>query len=586
MLTRPQGSLRLAPPDVVVEHRPDGSMVLRSPHALGPVARTPGDWLVRWAADAPQRVFLAERDGTGWRTLRYGEALAQVRRVGQGLLDRGLGPDAPLMILSDNSIDHALLMFGALHVGVPVVPVSPAYSLLSRDHAKLRQICELVRPGLVHTSDPARYSEALAAIGHGSVDAAELMVRPATAAVDAANARITSQTLAKVLFTSGSTGAPKGVINTHGMLTTNQQQSRQVWPFLDDEPPVVVDWLPWNHTFGGNYNLNMVLSNGGTMYIDGGKPAPGLIETTVRNLREIAPTMYFNVPRGFDLLLPFLEQDAALCRHFFSRCAFVFYAGAALPQNLWTRFQALARRERGSNFALVSAWGSTETAPLCAALHFPVEGTGVIGLPVPGCDIKLLPNAGKLEARVKGPNVTPGYFRRDDLTAQAFDEEGYYRMGDAIRFVEAGLPQRGLIFDGRVAEDFKLRSGTWVHVGALRVQLLTVCDPLVQDAVITGHDRDEIGALLFLNPGTTRGLDRAEVAQHIAGGLARLAEQNAGSSSYRVARARVLDDPPQVDAGEITDKGYINQRAVLQARAAEVLKLHEPQPGDGVIFPA
>jgi len=586
MLTPLQGGLRLAPPDVVVEHRLDGCMVLRSPHAVGPTARTPSDWLLRWAAEAPQRIFLAERNGTGWRSLSYGDALAQVRRVGQGLLDRGLGPDAPLMILSDNSIDHALLMFGAMHVGVPVVPVSPAYSLLSRDHAKLRQICELVRPALVHTSDPIRYRAALAAIGHVSVGAAELMARPVTAEVDAANARITSQTLAKVLFTSGSTGAPKGVINTHGMLTTNQQQSRQVWPFLDDEPPVVVDWLPWNHTFGGNYNLNMVLSNGGTLYIDGGKPTPELIETTVRNLREIAPTMYFNVPRGFDLLLPFLEQDAALCRHFFSRCAFVFYAGAALPQNLWTRFQALAQRERGSDFALVSAWGSTETAPLCAALHFAVEGTGVIGLPVPGCEIKLLPNAGKLEARVRGPHVTPGYYRREDLTSQAFDEEGYYCMGDAIRFVDPQQPQRGLIFDGRVAEDFKLRSGTWVHVGALRVQLLAVCDPLVQDAVITGHDRDEIGALLFLNPGTTRDLDPAERQRRIAGGLTRLAGNNAGSSSFRIARALVLDEPPQVDAGEVTDKGYINQRAVLQARAAEVLKLHEPQPGDAVIYPA
>ena len=596
-----QSGLRLAPADVTVEHRPDGSLVLRSPHALGATARTPGDWLLRWAAEAPQRSFLAERvagsvgnaagnpAANAWRHLTYADALAQVKRVAQGLLDRGLGPDAPLMILSDNGIDHALLMYGAMHVGVPVVPVSSAYSLISQDHAKLRQIADLIQPGAVYAADPDRYAAALSAIGHASVDIATLTAREATPEVDAAHARVTPQTVAKILFTSGSTGAPKGVINTHGMLTANQQQARQLWLFLQDAPPVVVDWLPWSHTFGGNYNLNMVLCNGGTMYIDAGKPAPGLIETTVSNLREVAPTMYFNVPRGFDLLLPYLENDAALCKHFFSRCAFVFYAGAALPQNLWSRFEALGRRERGGDLALVSAWGSTETAPLCSAVHFAVQGAGVIGLPVPGCEIKLLPSvdkkSGKREARVRGPNITPGYFRRADLTALAFDDEGYYRIGDALKLVDADAPQHGLMFDGRVAEDFKLRTGTWVHVGVLRVQLLAACDPLLQDAVITGHDRDEIGALLFLNPATTRDLPAAELQQRIGAGLTKLAQHSGGGSASRIARARVLGAPPSVDAGEITDKGYINQRAVLQARAGDVAALYEAQAGDGVIVP-
>jgi feruloyl-CoA synthase len=472
-----------------------------------------------------------------------------------------------------------------MHVSVPVVPVSPAYSLLSSDHEKLRQICELVQPGAVHASDPQRYAAALAAIGHRSVGFAELTSRAGTAHVDTVHDRLGPDTVAKIMFTSGSTGVPKGVINTQRMLTANQQQSLQVWPFLGDEPPVVVDWLPWNHTFGGNYNLHMVLSNGGTMYIDAGKPAPGLIETTVRNLRDVAPTMYFNVPRGFDLLLPFLEQDAALRRRFFSRCAFVFYAGAALPQNLWQRFEALALRERGGDLALVSSWGATETAPLCAAVHFPVERAGVIGLPVPGCEIKLVPSAGKLEARVRGPNVTPGYLRSAALTAAAFDDEGYYRIGDALRFVDAERPERGLVFDGRVAEDFKLRTGTWVHVGALRVQLLAACDPLVQDAVITGHDRDEVGALLFLNPATTRDLPSALLHRRLCAGLVRLTAHDGTGSSYRVARARILAQPPSADAGEITDKGYINQRAVLQARADDVGRLYEPHPGDVVILP-
>ena len=578
-----RGGLRLAPATVQVERRADGALLLRSPQSLGAPARVVGDWLARWARESADRVFLAERQGEGWRTMTYAQTLDAVRRVGQALMDRGLGAQRPVAVLSDNSVDHALLALGAMHAGIPFVPISPAYSLVSADHAKLRHIVELVRPGLVHVADPARFAPALAAIGMSSTSVAELLDATPGPLLDAAHAATGPDTVAKILFTSGSTGMPKGVVNTQRMLTANQQQAVQVWPFLADAPPVVVDWLPWNHTFGGNYDFNMVLANGGTMYIDAGKPAPGLIETSVRNLKEIAPTMYFNVPRGFDLLMPYLESDEQLRRNFFSRCRFVFYAGAALPQNLWDRFVRLAQESSSEPVLLVSAWGSTETAPLATAVHYPVDRAGVIGLPVPGCELKLVPSAGKLEVRLRGPNVTPGYFRREDLTAQAFDDEGFYRIGDALRFVDAANPELGLAFDGRVAEDFKLRTGTWVHVGALRVKLIAACDPIVQDAVITGHDRDEVGALLFMNPAACAGKTREELARRLGAGLAALAREAAGATSMTVSRVLMLAAPPQLDAGEITDKGYVNQRAVLEARAGEVERLHAEPPDAGVI---
>jgi feruloyl-CoA synthase len=576
--------LRLAPAAVQIEQRADGSCILRSPDVLAPHARLASDWLDHWAQQAPDRVFLAERCDGVWRTVRYAEAAEQVQRLAQGLLNRGLGPQLPLMILSDNSIAHALLALAAMQVGIPVAPISPAYSLVSQDHAKLRQIADLLQPGAVYASDPVLFERALRALGRESLQFDELLAEPAGPMVASAHAQLTPDSVAKILFTSGSTGTPKGVINTHRMLTANQQQSLQVWPFLQDEPPVVVDWLPWNHTFGGNYNFHLVLCNGGTLYIDGGKPVPKLFDESVRNLREIAPTVYFNVPRGFDLLLPQLEQDAALRRQLFSRCRFFFYAGAALPQNAWDRFQRIARQETGADVALVSAWGSTETAPLCVAVHFPIDRAGVVGLPVPGCELKLVPSAGKLEARVRGPNITPGYYRSPELSRAAFDEEGFYRIGDALRLLDPAVPERGLVFDGRVAEDFKLRTGTWVHVGALRVQLLAACDPHVQDVVVTGHDRDEIGALLFLQPAAAS-LPTDELHGHIARALAQLNADGGGSAS-RVARALVLRQPPQAEHGEITDKGYINQRAVLTLRAADVERLHDATATADVIRPA
>ena len=564
---------RFAPAAVEVERRPDGSTLLRSPQRLGGYARAVGEWLVHWAGQAPDRVFLAERAGDAWRRLTYREALDAVRRVGQALLDRGLDATRPIAILSENGIDHALAALGAMHVGVPAAPVSPAYSLMSTDFGKLKHIFDLVRPGLVYCSDPARFAPALDAVRARATPFAELLAAAPTARVDEAFARIGPDTIAKILFTSGSTGAPKGVINTHRMLCANQQMHAQAWQFLEDRPPVLVDWLPWNHTFGGNHNFNAVLRNGGTLYVDAGKPLPGLVETSVRNLKEVSSTIYFNVPRGFDLLLPYLESDAALRASFFRDLEVVCYAGAALPQNLWERFERLAVAER-RGVAMVSAWGATETAPGVALVHFPIERAGVIGLPAPGCELKLVPSGGKLEARVRGPNVTPGYYGRDDLTRAAFDEEGFYKIGDALKFVDPADPVKGLVFDGRVAEDFKLATGTWVHVGAVRVKLISAGNPLIQDAVITGHDRDLVGALVFLNPAAAAGVTPEAARAAIAEALRKLAAESGPGSSTHPVRALVLSEPPSIDANEITDKGYINQRAVLERRAALVERLY------------
>ncbi|MCC6209636.1 MAG: feruloyl-CoA synthase [Burkholderiales bacterium] len=573
--------LRYAPAEVRVEKRADGATILRSPQALKPYARAVGDWLVQWHERAPERTFLAERKGEGWRRVSYRDALADTRRIGQALLDLGLGPDKPVAILSDNSVDHALLALGAMHAGVPVAPISPAYSLMSKDFAKLKYIFELLRPGLVFAEQPEMFAPALAAVGATSTPVARLLETHRGATLEAAFSRLAPDTVAKILFTSGSTGTPKGVINTHRMLCANQQMLAQVWPFLEDRVQTIVDWLPWNHTFGGNFCFNLMLRNGGTLYIDGGKPAPGLAEITAKNLREISPTMYFNVPRGFDLLMPMLEQDAELRRNFFRELDMLFYAGAALPQNLWERLEALAVAEKGGNLSMISSWGSTETAPSAAAVHYPIERAGVIGLPNPGCELKLVPSAGKLEVRVKGPNVTPGYFRRDDHTKEAFDEEGYYRIGDAMKFADPAVPEKGLVFDGRVAEDFKLTTGTWVHAGAVRVKLIAAGNPIIQDAVITGHDRDEVGALVFLSPAAPR--EPAQIRAKLAAALRELAKEP-GSSTHPV-RLLVMSEPPQIDTGEITDKGYINQRAVLERRAALVQRLHADPPAAEVIGP-
>ena len=572
-------NLRFAPARVEVEAREGRSRILRSPIPLAPFPRAVGEWLVHWARTSPDRVFLAERAGEAWRKVTYAGALDAVRSIGEALLARGLSADRPVAILSDNSVDHALLALGAMHAGIPAAPISPAYSLMSKDHARLKGIFELLQPGLVYARDPAPFAPALEAVGARTTGIEELLAEKPGARIDAAFAAVGPDTVAKILFTSGSTGSPKGVINTHRMLCSNQQSWAQLWPFLEETPPVLCEWLPWNHAFGGNATFNMVLRNGGTMYVDGGKPAPGLVETTVRNLREVSPTLYFNVPRGFDLLLPYLESDAELRRSFFRNLDAVFYAGAALPQNLWARLEALAVAENGGRLSMLSAWGSTETSPMATCVHYPIARAGVIGNPGPGTELKLVPSGTKLEVRVRGPNVTPGYWRRDDLTREAFDEEGFYRIGDAMKFVDPDDPAKGLAFDGRVAEDFKLMSGTWVHVGTVRVQLIAACDPLVQDAVITGHDREEMGALVFVNPAAAKalGLDTDGVRARLQTALGKLAAESTGTSTAPV-RLLVLDEPPSIDANEITDKGYINQRAVLERRAAVVERLHAGGP--------
>src|SRR5437016_30455 len=453
-----QSSLRFAPAKVNVEKRHDGSIVLRSPQKLGAYARCVTEWLVHWSDHSPERVFLAERSGDGWRRISYRESYGAVRRIGQALLNLGLNQERPVAILSDNSIDHALLALGAMHVGVPVAPISPAYSLMSGDFGKLKSIFELVQPGLTFVSDVEKYKAALAAVGANPTSVAELLETNPGSTMEREFAKVKPESVAKILFTSGSTGAPKGVINTHRMLCANQQMLAQAWPFVEDRPQVIVDWLPWNHTFGGNHNFNLLLRNGGTLYIDGGKPAPGLAEITARNLKEIAPTLYFNVP--------------------------------------------------------------------------------------------------------------PGYDQRPELTAAAFDEEGFYRIGDAVKFADPADAAKGIVFDGRVAEDFKLSTGTWVNAGAVRIRLIAA-DPIIQDAVITGHDRDELGALVFLSP-AARDLPPEEVRSRLGSVLRGFS----GSSSTCPARLMVMSEPPSIDANEITDKGYMNQRAVLERRAALVERLY------------
>jgi feruloyl-CoA synthase len=582
---------------VKTERRADGSLLLESAHPLGEHPRHVGDLLRRWAAAAPERIFLADRSPPeGWRTVTYAAARGLVERLAQGLADRGLGPERPLLILSDNGVDHALLTLAAMHAGVPVSAASPAYSLVSINLEKIRAIATILRPGMIWAADADRYARAFAALaGTGALRVASrgasgdvlpfeaLLAADPRPELEARFLAQTPDTVAKILFTSGSTGLPKGVVNTQRMLCANQRAIEVAWPFLADRPPVVLDWLPWSHTFGANHNFNMVLFHGGTLYVDDGKPTPELVERTARNLREISPTLYFNVPRGFDMLLPLLERDAALRASFFCELDVIFYAAASLPPPLWARLEAASMEARGEHVLMLSAWGSTETAPMATTVHFRIHRAGVIGNPAPGTTIKLAPVDDGMELRVRGPNVTPGYFLRPDLTAEAFDEEGFYRTGDAGKLIDPEDPAKGLAFDGRIAEDFKLISGTWVHVGLARTNAVAASTPIVQDVVVAGLDREEIGLLVFLNPLACRELcpgvppaalgAEPAVRAHLEAAFRAYNEAH-GSGSHRVGRLLVLADPPSIDADEITDKGYINQRAVLHRRADLVERLY------------
>jgi feruloyl-CoA synthase len=599
----PVRRVRILTPDTIVRPGAGGSLYARSPYELGPYPETMTEPLEHWARVAPDRTFLAARDPDGqWRRLAYAALLDQVRSVGQALVDRELSANRAIVILSGNGLEHAVLAIAAMYVGVPYAPVAPSYSLLSRDYATLAAIWSLMRPGLVFAADGPRFERALASLPTSDVEIvtveplrdrrratpfASLVETAPRADVDTARRRVGPDTVAKVLFTSGSTGAPKGVINTQRMLTANQEQIRTVMAFLGDEPPVLCDWLPWNHTFGGNHNFGLTLYNGGTLYLDAGSPTAAGFSTTLANLREIATTAYFNVPRAYEMLLPPLAADTAFRRLFFSRLKMLFYAAAGLRQQVSDDFEALAIDACGERIPWVTGLGATETAPfaMCTgAMADPVAGR--IGVPVPGVELKVARVGSRLEARVRGPNVMPGYWRDPDLTAESFDEEAFYRMGDAVGLVDPKDAARGFTFQGRLTEDFKLSTGTWVRVGPLRAAVLSHFGDLIQDVVIAGHDRAEVGVLVFPNLATCRriagwipdgpvrdALAHPEVLSRFRSALQTFAAGQPGSST-RVERALLLEQPPSIDAREVTDKGSINQRAVLAHRQTLVEELY------------
>jgi feruloyl-CoA synthase len=584
-----------ATPHIRGEACDDGAVLLQGDD-LAPYAPSMAHLFRAGAAAHPERVLATQPTAGGRDSLTWGEAREQADAVAQALLDRGLGLDRPLVVLSGNSLEHLVLMLGAFTAGVPIVSLSTAYSLLSRDHARVRDIVDLCTPGLVFADDGDAYGRVLEVLGRvvpeQAVGVDGLVRTVPTPAVDEALAAVGPDTVAKIGFTSGSTGLPKGVLTTHRMLCSNQQALGQVWPFVREEPPVLVDWLPWSHTFGGNHNLGQVIAFGGTLHIDDGKPVPHLFDRTVAALREHPPTVYYNVPAGYALLVPRLEGDRELAKRFLSRLRFMFYAAAALPEALWARLRALADDVADHDIPLTASWGMTETAPAATTAHFRTARCGCIGVPLPGVTLKLAPAGEKHEIRLRGPNVTPGYHRNAEATAAAFDDEGYLRTGDAARLVDPGDPAQGLMFDGRLSEDFKLASGTWVTVGRLRTSLVSAAGVL-RDAVIAGHDGDYVAALAWVDPAEARRicgadedlpLDDPALREHLVRALGTL-NDGAGSAG-RIERLLLLETPPSLDAGEITDKGYVNQRRVLDLRAQDVARLLAEPPGAAVITAA
>ena len=573
----------------LVERKADGSILMRVAEPLGDYPVTWIDSLEKWAKQTPERVFLAQRGADdAWQTLSYAQVLDKVRRIGAALLTRDLSRERPIVVLSGNGIEHALLALGAMYAGIPYAPVSPAYSLMSSDFGKLRFIFDLLTPGLIYASDGTMFAKALALAPAGTElvvgsKAFSELTASDTAKADAAHRQVGRDDIAKLLFTSGSTGTPKAVINAHRMLTSNQAMLAAGFAFVKDEPPVVIDWLPWSHTFGSNHNFGLVLTNGGTLYIDDGNPTPPGVPKTVRNLREIAPTVYFNVPKGYEALIPYLRADAGLRKNFFSRLKVLFYAGAGLNQDCWNELERLSVETIGERVIFLSSLGSTETAPLALACTLDFDRPGNIGVPAPGVELKLVPNEGKLEARLRGPHITPGYWRQDALTRDAFDADGFYKLGDALKFADPDDPGKGLLFDGRIAEDYKLSSGTWVSVGPLRAKFIDHFAPYVRDVVLAGMDKDDIAVLVFPDVAACQALcpdvagsavlGDARVKAEFAKRLNSLAAQAKGSST-KICRALLTEAPPSLDAGEMTDKGSINQRAVLKHRAALVDELY------------
>jgi len=598
-------------PAVTVERMRDGTIYLRPTERLADYPRRLTDRLHHWADATPDNVYMAERVAGGqWRKLTYAELLTSSRHIASALLSRRLSAEKPVVILSGNAIDHALVAFGALYAGIPFCPVSPAYSLISKDYGKLAYVMKLLTPGLVFADDAGKFAAALAANvpdgveivaatgavpGRNVTKLSDLLRTPLHETLDAAHDAIGPDTIAKFLLTSGSTGNPKAVINTQRMICANQVMMRETMAFLKDEPPVIVDWLPWNHTFGGNHNIGLTLFNGGSMYLDQGKPMPGGIEETVRNLREISPTVYFNVPKGYESLLPYLRDDSALRAKFFAKLHAMFFSGAALSPYVWNSLDELSVRETGARVPMLTGLGATETAPFFMSVNPRTSRSGHVGLPVAGNDAKLVPVNGKLEARAKGPNVTPGYWRQPELTRAAFDEEGFYRFGDAIKPADARDFGAGFDFDGRIAEDFKLASGTWVSVVPLRARFIAACAPLVRDVVIAGIDRDEITAIVILDLDGCRlvnpklSTDDIAAAANDAAVRAAFRERfekalaAATGSSNRITRALLFDAPLSIDRGEVTDKGSINQRAVLEHRAGLIEELYAIPPSPRII---
>ena len=597
--------------DASFEARADGSTLVRSTEALGEYPRRLTDRLLHWAALRPGHTLAAKRhQGGDWRRLSYAEALANARAIAQSLIDHGLSAERPLAILSDNDLEHLQLALGAMLAGVPYAPISAAYSTISQDYGKLRHILGVLTPGMVFASSGSAFGRAISAavpadtpvvLAHGTVEGRptlgfdQLLATVPTTAVDEAHDRVGPDTIAKFLFTSGSTKLPKGVINTQRMLCSNQQMILQCFPTLGEVPPVLVDWLPWNHTFGGNHNVGLTIYNGGTLYIDDGKPTPQLIGETLRNLREIAPTVYFNVPKGFEEIANALEEDAALRDTFFSRVNMLFFAGAGLSQPVWDKLDRVAEATCGERVRMLTGLGMTETAPFAICANAEEVKSGHIGLPAPGMELKLLRTGDKTEVRYRGPNVTPGYWRNAEQTAEAFDEDGFFCSGDAVKPIDAARPARGFMFDGRTAEDFKLSTGTFVSVGPLRAKIIAAGDPFVQDVVVAGLNRDEIGVLIFPRLDSCRAaaglppgapvldvLGAPAVQQRFQALIDQMWATGTGSAT-RVARAMLMVDPPSIDRGEVTDKGSINQRAVLTHR--DPLVEHLYAGGDGVLLP-
>lgn len=581
--------------------REDGIIHFRLQEDLAPIPEKLTQKLVEWAEKEPDKTFLARRDKTGeWQKLSYAETLSKVQSIAQYLLNLNFTSEETIVILSENSLEHALLALAAIHIGIPYSPVSPPYSLISQDFGKLKHCLELMTPKVIFAQKGTQYKKALELAGSlfpnaeiitadegNGIDFAHLLATKPTTEVNEAFAKVNGDTVAKVLFTSGSTGLPKGVINTQKMWCTNLQQITQVFPFMSVTPPVFIDWLPWNHTFGGNHNFGLALYNGGTLYIDDGKPTPQSIETTIQNLREISPTAYFNVPKGFEMLIPYLEKEPDLRQNFFKNLHMLFYAGASLAQPVWNRLEELAVETIGERIPIITGLGCTESGPSAMFANWGGAFSGLLGVPVAGMDVKIVPDGDKLEARYKAPNVMRGYWRNEEATLKAFDKEGYYKTGDAVKFLDENNPDKGLIFDGRIAEDFKLSTGTWVNVGVLKAKLISAGSPIVQDVVLAGLDKEYVSAILFLNAEACRKhadlsaeIHNQEVFQHeiisdYLNSFLNRFNQSATGSANRIEKIVIALDPPSIDLGEITDKGSLNQRIVLKHRVHLVEQLYQ-----------